>query len=546
MQLYFGVKGVNVVSLMICSLHRHPYLVAILIAFSLCSFGQMALAQGAIQQLGPVTPGHSSVWMGNGSLGDAGAATNPFLSGVGLYNGAACPFGVSSQTTPGILTTPHSQFSICQTAAATTFNFLGVNGQATPSVLFNIGGVSYGFPGPGNGDVLGPTSSVSGDLACFNTTTGTLIEDCGPRTASNVGALALTGGTLTGTLNITAPAGLGGEVVTQTGVNQDSPGILVMRTVDQTGGTAGFVNPAIQGFTTTSGASNNFEWSILGRVDNSSTGAAQDVGVYGQGRCIVAGCSPTWGGVSEAKDTSGQTNPVHGLLGHEFDIEADGPDVNNNRVIMDAYCKQNDASSTFTVCGYGFRMNTFGNAEYNAAGLIQGNFFAGLQIAGNGGTEDVEALSLTGSYSGPMINAATATSTDAGAEFIRTACGQRWGVEATDTFSVGFESGVCNSSYPSQGVFVFDNGSTEAAGLRMDTGFEALRLRGLDVLGYTTATSSLLLGTTGVPLEVVSSSVKVDNTLAAGAYNVGATAGVSCSGTPTSSFAVTNGIVTHC
>lgn len=138
-----------------------------------------AHAQGAIQQAGPVVSFHVPTWYGNGLLGDAGTPATPATSSLGLFNGSQCPFGVSSQTGPGQSLTPYSQFSICQTLTTSTLTFAGLNGAATPSVFFNVGGTLYPFPGPGSGNVLGPPSSVSGDTACFNTTTGTLLKDCG-------------------------------------------------------------------------------------------------------------------------------------------------------------------------------------------------------------------------------------------------------------------------------------------------------------------------------------------------------------------------------
>lgn len=141
-------------------------------------------AQGTIQQSGPIVPFHSPAWFGNGIVADAGTPQAPFLDSIGLFGGASCPFGVSSQTGPGMSLTAYSQLSICQTLTATTFNFNGLNGQANPSVFFNIGGVTYPFPGPGNGNVLGPGTAISGDLACFNGVTGTLLSDCGPPAAS--------------------------------------------------------------------------------------------------------------------------------------------------------------------------------------------------------------------------------------------------------------------------------------------------------------------------------------------------------------------------
>lgn len=141
--------------------------------------GGAALAQGSVQQAGPIVQYHPPAWYANGVVGDGGNGTAPFLSAVGLFNGANCPFSVSSQTTPGASTSASAQVSICQTTTATTFYVQGLNGQATPGVFFNIGGTTYPFPGAGGGDVVGPGSSTSGHLAAFNGTSGALLEDSG-------------------------------------------------------------------------------------------------------------------------------------------------------------------------------------------------------------------------------------------------------------------------------------------------------------------------------------------------------------------------------
>lgn len=121
-----------------------------------------ALAQGAIQESAPIVPFHASSWLQDGFLQDAGAPGTPFLSALGLFGGDSCPFAVSSQSGPGVSVLPYSQFTVCQTATATTFNFTGVNGQATPNVFFNIGGVSYPIPGPIIGDGLSGTPANPG------------------------------------------------------------------------------------------------------------------------------------------------------------------------------------------------------------------------------------------------------------------------------------------------------------------------------------------------------------------------------------------------
>jgi hypothetical protein len=57
---------------------------------------------------------------------------------------------------------------------------------------------------------------------------------------------------------------------------------------------------------------------------------------------------------------------------------------------------------------------------------------------------------------------------------------------------------------------------------------------------------SLTIQALGTGIVQISSPTTVGGALTAASYKVGSTAGVSCSGAPTASYAVTNGIVTHC
>jgi hypothetical protein len=154
---------------------RHAF--AVIVAALVAAAGP-ALGQGAIQQAGPVVPGHAPVWWQNGILADGGTPSAPLFNALGLYGGTSCPFGISSQPSGGTYTSAFALFTICQTTTATTLTLAGI-GQAAPSLYLNLGGVIYSFPGPGSGDVLGPSSAVSNNAVCFNGTSGTIIKDCG-------------------------------------------------------------------------------------------------------------------------------------------------------------------------------------------------------------------------------------------------------------------------------------------------------------------------------------------------------------------------------
>ena len=138
-----------------------------------------AVRAQAIQQSGAVVPFHAPVFFQNGVVGDGGTPQSPFVQALGIFGGANCPLGVSSQTGPGQSTTPAGLFTVCQTLTTTTLVIAGVNGASTPTFFVNIGGVDYPFPGSGSGNVVGPVSSTTDDYACWNNTAGTLLKDCG-------------------------------------------------------------------------------------------------------------------------------------------------------------------------------------------------------------------------------------------------------------------------------------------------------------------------------------------------------------------------------
>ena len=81
-------------------------------------------------------------------------------------------------------------------------------------------------------------------------------------------------------------------------------------------------------------------------------------------------------------------------------------------------------------------------------------------------------------------------------------------------------------------------GTGSAAGGKTTLSYAPAGSAGSNQNGWTPA---LVIGDTGAP-----SPVNVVTSLNAASYKSGGTAGVSCSGSPTGSFAVVNGIVTHC
>jgi len=107
--------------------------------------------------------------------------------------------------------------------------------------------------------------------------------------------------------------------------------LRIDRDASYTGGTPGWVNGAVVGHTVAGANNADFEWAILGYVDNYAT-AGENVGVYGQGNMWSTG--PTWGMVAEATDMTNSPTTVgsSGLVGIEVDCYANGDDAYERRV----------------------------------------------------------------------------------------------------------------------------------------------------------------------------------------------------------------------
>lgn len=215
-----------------------------------------SFAQVAVQQSGPVIPFHPAAWYSNGVVGDGGNTTTPFISSLGMFNGANCPFGISSQTGPGATSAPYSQFSVCQTDTTTTLNVLGI-GQATPNLVFNIGGTLVPFPGPGGGTVV--SVGLSGGSTGL-TSSGGPITGLGTLTLGGTLNVASggTGCTTSGcALNTLLPTqtGQSGKVLTTNGSTpawQAVSGTGTVTSVNVTGGSTGLTTSG--GPVTASGA----------------------------------------------------------------------------------------------------------------------------------------------------------------------------------------------------------------------------------------------------------------------------------------------------
>lgn len=88
---------------------------------------------------------------------------------------------------------------------------------------------------------------------------------------------------------------------------------------------------------------------------------ASAVGVYGVGTCVVTACSATWGGLSAAYDTSGQTSATNPLVGFEVDNYAHG-DGTTNRLGLHIDARTPDGASSANGVQDAIRISSGGTA----------------------------------------------------------------------------------------------------------------------------------------------------------------------------------------
>jgi hypothetical protein len=143
-----------------------------ILLLALCLFSTPLFAQ-SVEQSGSVTTGHLPYWVTNGVIGDSGYPTEGKITGLGVT--ASGP-GICQNSGP--VTGPFNElcFDVTSSGGQLTWNnFAGATGQLSA----NINGTSYPFPFSLSGTgVVGPSTTVAGDVMCWNNTTGTLAADC--------------------------------------------------------------------------------------------------------------------------------------------------------------------------------------------------------------------------------------------------------------------------------------------------------------------------------------------------------------------------------
>jgi hypothetical protein len=109
--------------------------------------------------------------------------------------------------------------------------------------------------------------------------------------------------------------------------------VEIQRVCSHTGGTPGTVNQGLRVTSFVPAGVTDYEWAIVGVVDNSSSGG-EPTAIYAQG-IRRSGGGPTWALVAEHRDESGSANPTTGAVAQELDVWANGTDSNNVRVGQD-------------------------------------------------------------------------------------------------------------------------------------------------------------------------------------------------------------------
>lgn len=279
--------------------------------------------------------------------------------------------------------------------------------------------------------------------------------------------------------------------------------LYVAKTVSYTGNANGN-SPVIYAFSQVADGVSSNETAILANIYNSNTmnsqplGSASAVALYGTGNCAVAGCSATWGGVIAGYDLSGQADAPHSLYGLEIDNYANGTDANGSRIGLQVAAGRpfgTGAINTVTnliLLGGAPTEATFGNMiNGGISHAVNGINFGGMVFSG-------DAIFTPGFMVDPSGNAIPNSVQMATNKSIT------WGIPDTAAISSQLLLASDHNMYSDDlvaGDFVYrTNGPSEV---------------------FRIQASGLLV-------------------------SQGTAAVASCSGAPTASFAVKNGIVTHC
>ena len=167
------------------------------------------------------------------------------------------------------------------------------------------------------------------------------------------------------------------QTFTGTGAPDEYAVVLVRRDA-QAGGTPGYVNAGLRAETVTNTGTTSFEWAVLGILNNYATDG-ENVAVYGQAN-KHAGAGPTWAGCFEARDHSGSSNELNGLVGVEVDVFANGQDKYGERIGIDLVFGKGVPTGETCQAGYGIRLGPQ-NGDATNGSVIYGIEMSKLPIS---------------------------------------------------------------------------------------------------------------------------------------------------------------------
>lgn len=151
------------------------------------------------------------------------------------------------------------------------------------------------------------------------------------------------------------------------------------RTANYTGGTPGNDYNAIFGRSIVSAGVANYEWAVLGQVDNSATGG-QNVGVQGTTFKENTGgqVGPSWGGNFVCHDLGSTADPIASCIGAEVDafISSATSDSNKQRVGLQVVA----GSVSGAHIGYGILMNSNSGAIFDTGVFMQNAYGNGIDM----------------------------------------------------------------------------------------------------------------------------------------------------------------------
>lgn len=352
---------------------------------------------------------------------------------------------------------------------------------------------------------------------------------------------------------------LGGVFLSRTATRPNSAAVLrIDQTDSSVGGSGGTMNSLLVNTTIPAEASNfgNFGWGITSVLHSNSTGGSQNVAIVGYAY-KDSNSDEVWGSNIAALDTTGQSSSVSGaMVGTEIDVNAYGG--------FDDGGAANGALPANSGIRVGLAID-YGNATST------GQYGWGVVLASD--PAKISTLSRAFAVANIDISSAVLDTEFAtmltNADAIRMAAGQDIAFDASGgaghtlsyvtadsaleykiagTKNISFGNGGTTSLLGTTTVGFDTSAGTYTDAYKMGIG-QKFAFEGTGTLTVSDVSGSLVWAngaTQELTLDMTSGNLGTAGTISGGSYKASGSAGVTCSGTPTASYAVTGGIVTYC